>query len=159
MEGVDPIGVVAAVLRAGVGVVFVAAAMAKFAMGGDRLARLIDSYEVLPPRLVRGLALVLPAAELTVGSLLVLGAWTRPAAALAIALLSVFSAAMAVAIRRGRTDGCGCFGRALAQRLRWRLVARNTALAAVAAGVLIADGGFASLGTFLAQSQLGGGIR
>ena len=151
MQNVDLIEGATAILRAGVGVVFVAAALAKFAMGRERLVRLIDSYGLLPQLLVRGFAQALPPTELIVGALLLVGLWTRPAAALAIALLGLFSAAVALAIRRGRTDSCGCFGRALAQRLRWRLVVRNAVLAAGAAGVFVADGGLASLGTFLTR--------
>lgn len=159
MQDLGLIGTVATVLRVGVGAVFVAAAVAKFALGRERLARVIDSYGVFPRPLVLTASQILPSTELLVGSLLVVGLWTGAAAAVAIVLLTFFSIAMAVAIRRGRIDSCGCFGRAVAQRLRWRLVARNGALIVAAATVLLTDGGLTTIGTVLAQSASQGGIR
>lgn len=57
-------------------------------------------------------------------------------APMAAALLVLFAAAMAVNLRRGRTDiDCGCHQGAQKQTLRWVLVGRNLVLAA---GLLLA---------------------
>jgi len=50
----------------------------------------------------------------------------------AIALLSVFAAAMAINLKRGRSEiDCGCGHSLLKQNLSWVLVSRNAGLAAL----------------------------
>jgi phosphatidylglycerophosphate synthase len=74
--------------------------------------------------------MLLPIAELLIGSALLLG--NRPAAPLAaIVLLLVFAAAMAINIMRGRRHiDCGCGHAGLRQELGWAKVARNFGMAA-----------------------------
>jgi hypothetical protein len=63
----------------------------------------------------------------------------RASAALAlIAMLTLFTGAIAINLARGRTDiDCGCFGPALRQRLSWWLLLRNAALFALLAIALL----------------------
>lgn len=93
----------------------------------------VADYRVLPRAFNTAAAAALPAAE----ALLALGwltAGTRPAAALASALLlAAYGAAMAWNLRQGRdTIDCGCGGADGSQVIRWALVGRNLLLAAFA---------------------------
>ncbi len=115
-------------IRALVGLVFLTAAWGK---SRHRLEfqGVVANYRLLPDALALPFALALPPIEAVVGALLPVGLfspWTEGAAAL---LLALFAVAMAVNIRRGRTDiDCGCFQSALKQTLSWTLVARNAAM-------------------------------
>jgi uncharacterized membrane protein YphA (DoxX/SURF4 family) len=96
--------------RVVVGCIFVLAAVTKLTNPGSFAATLL-AYSVLPVAAVRPLALTLPWVELLVGGYLLVGLFTRAAAWGAIALLVVFSAAIAQALARGLSlDHCGCFG-------------------------------------------------
>ena len=82
-------------------------------------------------------AAVVPVAELVVAGLL-LPARTAPAgAAGALVLLTVFSIAIAINLARRRTPNCRCFGRLHSSPTGWQTVARNAALAALAAFALV----------------------
>jgi hypothetical protein len=117
--------------RVCVGLVFLLAAMQK-AAHWRLLPGVIANYRLLPAALAVPVAMVLPPLELAVG-LLLLSAQLRPFAELAaIVLLMLFAAAMAINLRRGRAAiDCGCGRPFLKQTLRWSLVTRNAALAAL----------------------------
>ncbi len=70
----------------------------------------VRAYEVLSPELVGPVATVLPLAELVLGTLLVVGAFTRWVALASAVLLAVLMAAVAQAWARGLSIDCGCFG-------------------------------------------------
>ncbi len=59
-------------------------------------------------------------------------------AAAAVALLSIFTVLLARSLRQGRKPTCFCFGSVSAAPISWLDVARNIALAAIAAVVLLA---------------------
>ena len=115
-------------IRALVGLVFLTAAWGKLRHRLE-FQGVVSNYRLLPDFLVIPFALALPPVEAAVGALLptgLLSPWTEGAAA---ALLALFAVAMAVNIRRGRTDiDCGCFQSTLKQTLSWTLVARNAVL-------------------------------
>jgi Methylamine utilisation protein MauE len=92
----------------------------------------VANYRLLPEGLILPVARALPVAEFVIGGAL-LTRWSAPGAEVAAAaLLAVFGLAMGVNILRGRPHiDCGCFQSTLKQTLRWRLVARNAALAAL----------------------------
>ena len=117
--------------RVCVGLVFVLAATQK-AQHWRIFSAVLANYRLLPRALVTPAAILLPPAEMLVG-LLLLSAQFMPFGALAaIALLAVFAAAMAVNLRRGRSEiDCGCGQSFLKQTLRWILVWRNAGLAAL----------------------------
>jgi len=73
---------------------------------------------------------LLPLAEMG-AAVLLLTPWRTTGAALAVALLLLYAAAMAWHRARGRRLDCGCGGEPLP--LSWALVLRNLALAALAA--------------------------
>ncbi len=137
------------------GLIFLVAAVAKL-RHRDVLPGVIANYRLLPDALVAPAAVALPVAELIVGAALLIG--SRPLAPLAgIALLLVFAGAMAINIRRGRTQiDCGCGLSALRQGLGWPLVARNLALAALLA--LRLPGGPGLAGSEMLVAAMSGGV-
>jgi uncharacterized membrane protein YphA (DoxX/SURF4 family) len=70
----------------------------------------VSAYDVLPDRLVRPVAAVLPWIEIGVAVLLVLGLFVRFAGIATAALAGTFILAMAQAKVRGLAIDCGCFG-------------------------------------------------
>lgn len=114
-----------------VGLVFVLAATNK-AQHWRIFSAVLANYRLLPRTLVAPVAILLPPVELMLG-LLLLSALLAPFAELAaIALLALFAAAMAINIRRGRTEiDCGCGQSILKQTLNRTLVWRNAGLMAL----------------------------
>lgn len=72
--------------------------------------RAVRAYQLLPESVVAPVAFGLPALEIAVGILLLLGVFVRAAAVASAVLLGVFVAAVASARARGLTIDCGCFG-------------------------------------------------
>ncbi len=70
----------------------------------------MGAYRLLPEVLVAPIAFGPPALEISVGLLLLTGAFVRAAAIAAAVLLTVFIAAVASAWARGLSIDCGCFG-------------------------------------------------
>jgi len=109
--------------------------------GGAKLADRVGTRRAVgdfgaPELLARPLAFLLPLVELAVAALL-LPATTAPAGAVgSLALLFLFSTAIAVNLARGRTPDCHCFGQLHSAPAGWTTLARNGLLAAVAGLVL-----------------------
>jgi hypothetical protein len=103
-------------------------------------AATIRNYRLLPDAAATVAAVVLPTAELaTAGALL--ARFSPHGAVAALALLALYSAAIAVNLGRGRRDiDCGCLGPGHRQPLSEWLLVRNGA-AALAAAVLLAPVG------------------
>ena len=112
-------------LRVLVALVFLTAAWGKVR---NQLAfqGVVANYRLLPDRLVKPFALLLPPLEALVGAALPLGPaspWPELAAAV---LLALFALAISINLLRGRRSiDCGCFQSAHKQTLRWTLVGRN----------------------------------
>lgn len=70
----------------------------------------VRAYQLLPWQLAHSYALVLPAVELLIGILLILGIVTRSAAVAAALGLSSFLVGITAAWARGLNIDCGCFG-------------------------------------------------
>ena len=112
--------------------VFLSAALGKVR---HRLAfqGVVTNYRLLPSIAVPGFAWLLPLLEAAAAVALLFAAAPWPEA-IAATLLILFSAAMAINIRRGRRHiDCGCFQSSLKQTLSWILVARNAGLAVLLA--------------------------
>jgi peroxiredoxin len=126
--------------------VFAVAAVAKLAdrEGSRRAARDFGA----PARLASVVVLLLPFTELAIAAGLLFAGSTRVAAACAAALLTGFAIAVAVALLRGRTPDCHCFGRLHSRPAGWPVVARNLGLAALA--VLVVSWPATSIGLFAA---------
>ena len=67
-------------------------------------------YQMLPAGLVNLAAIYLPWIELMAAAAILLPAWRRPAAAILLAMLGIFTAAIAINMARGLNISCGCFG-------------------------------------------------
>jgi uncharacterized membrane protein len=98
----------------------------------------VTNYRLIPEWLATPFAWVAPVVECAAALGLLLTPIRASAALVLIAMLGVFTGAIAINLARGRTDiDCGCFGPALRQRLSWWLLLRNGALFALLAIALM----------------------
>lgn len=112
----------------GVGLIFLFAGLSKL-RHRKLLPGVIANYRIVPDAAVPVVATLLPVAELALSALLIVGE-RHVAPLVGIALLLAFAWAMAVNIRRGRTNiDCGCGSPHLRQTLGKGLVYRNFTLA------------------------------
>jgi uncharacterized membrane protein YphA (DoxX/SURF4 family) len=102
------------------------------------LAASIAAFRLLPAALVGPLALALPYLELLLGAYLVIGLFTRVAAALAAFEFLIYAVVIASAVIRRIPAGCGCFGPNDTATADWPHVVFDLALAAT--GCLVAYG-------------------
>lgn len=122
----------AQVLLAGV---FAVAGIAKLRdLAGSR--RAVAEFGV-PAKLAPGIGTALPVAELAVTAVLILHPTTRWGALAALLLLLAFIAGIATAMSRGRAPDCNCFGQLHSAPAGRSTLARNAALAALAAVVVV----------------------
>src|SRR5262249_56730814 len=92
------------------------------------------------------LGTVLPFLELAIAVALLPTGTARWAAAAAFVLLVAFSVAIAVNLARGRRPECNCFGAVHSAPIGAATLARNAALALVAAWVAVAGPGASAVG-------------
>jgi hypothetical protein len=85
-------------------------------------------YRVLPPRLGRVYARLLPPLELLLALLLLSGTSVRLAAIGQSVLLLSFLVAVSINLARGRTLDCHCFGKARRRPIGWGLLLQDGAL-------------------------------
>ena len=117
--------------RVAIGVVFVAAALAKIGDAGAFAAQ-IHNYRLLPVAVENLVAILLPWVELIAGLALVLGMQARPGAVLTAVMMVVFTAAVGQAVARGLDFECGCFGTADATRVGGMKLLENLVLTGAA---------------------------
>jgi len=111
-------GVLLALGRVALGLIFVYAAYAKLHFDGAWhlgdyhffFAMAIDSYKMLPLGLVVVMAWVLPWFELAIGGLMIVGIGLRWTGLVTSGLLLMFIGAMTRAKLLGLEINCGCFG-------------------------------------------------
>ncbi|HUF50874.1 MAG TPA: MauE/DoxX family redox-associated membrane protein [Longimicrobiales bacterium] len=130
------IGDLLVVSRAGLAGVFLVAGAAKLTDPAASRRALSDygfSASVIGPA-----AILLPAAEIVTGALLLTGPLVGAGALAALALLLVFTTAMATAVARGREGDCQCFGRLAAAPAAFTALVRNVLLTVLAAFVVVA---------------------
>lgn len=125
--------------------VFGAAAFMKARDGARLRAGLVDFG--VPAAVAGPGGALLVAAEGATALGLLWGPAAGFAAAAAVALLFVFTAAIVVNLVRGRAPACNCFGQLHVAPIGWSTVARNVALGAIAVALLVfrSDGGTADL--------------
>jgi len=126
--------------------VFVVAAVTKL-LDREGTRQAVQEFGA-PAALAAPLAVVLPLCELAVATLLLPTATAVAGAAGALALLTLFSAVIAVNLARGRKPACHCFGQLGSAPAGGAALARNGALAAVAAFVLATSLAESGMGTF-----------
>ena len=101
----------------------------------------VRAYELLPGSLVEPVGTTLPAVELVVGLALVVGAFTRGAAAVSALLFAAFIIGIASVWARGIEIDCGCFGgggpkKDAASSYPWE-IARDVALLAASCYLVV----------------------
>ncbi len=104
---------------------------------GSRAA--LEGFGV-PARFTGALGLAVPVTELVLAGLLVFGATAAVGAAGAIALMAVFCAGIAAALRRGEQPDCHCFGALHSAPAGPRTLLRNAGLAGVGVVALVPAG-------------------
>lgn len=114
--------------------VFAAAGVAKLADRDGSRQAIVDFG--VPAALVGPLGVFLPLAELAVAAALVPTTTAWWGAVGALALLSLFAAAIGANLARGRKPECRCFGQLHSAPAGWSTLARNAILAAPAAFVV-----------------------
>ncbi len=131
----DP--VIETMLRTSLALLFASAALHKLREPAP-FARTLADYRVLPEPSVPIAAAALVIAELGLAIALLLPAARTPALLAALGLLSLYSAAIALNLARGRRHiDCGCAGPAARQSLSGGLVLRNAILIAAAGACLL----------------------
>ncbi len=104
------IRLIALVLRIALGAVFVYAAWVKLREPWELFALAINSYQILPLKMVQFVARTLPWFEMAIGIMLIAGRGLRIAAVATSGLLLVFFALIVRAYAKGMEINCGCFG-------------------------------------------------
>lgn len=117
--------------RVAIGVVFIAAALAKIGDAASFAAQ-IHNYRLLPVAAENLIAILLPWVELIAGLALVLGVQARPGAVITAVMMVVFTAAVGQAVARGLDFECGCFGTADATRVGGMKLLENLVLTGAA---------------------------
>jgi thiol-disulfide isomerase/thioredoxin len=105
---------VAVLISIAVGLVMLAAAVAKLA-NLPRFAVQLITYELMPEAWTPRVAFLVAYFELLLGAALLFRAYPRPALATATALVGVFLFAVAWGWVRGCLEECGCFGEMLSR--------------------------------------------
>jgi len=134
-----------ALLRVGLGAIFVMAAWPKLADPGA-FATAVSNYRMLPVPAERVLALVLPPLELLAGVALIVGVLDAGASVVVLGLLVVFTGAIGTALARGLDISCGCFETEGGSKVGLGKVAENLALIAAAVWVWRGDRSWLALG-------------
>ena len=105
----------------------------------------LANYQLAPAWLEKPLAYLLPIIECAAAAGLLMTSTRALAGATLLALLTIFTGAIAINLARGRTNiDCGCFGPALRQELSGWLPLRNLFLMILAAVVILPERGRAT---------------
>ena len=107
-----------------------------------------------PEAIAPALSLVLPIAELTIATGLLLAGTAGASALAALLLLGLFVAAISINLARGHTHDCHCFGQLYSRPLDWTTLARNLVFALGAGIVLWQTQAQASPSVFNTLAQL-----
>jgi len=98
----------------------------------------LANYQLAPPWMEKSLAYVLPIIECAAAVGLLTTSTRAAAGASLLALLTIFTVAIAINLARGRTNfDCGCFGPALRQEISGWLLLRNLFLMILALAVML----------------------
>jgi len=138
------------VLRLLLGAIFVFSASDKV-LDPEKFAIAVRGYKLLPVAFSNLFALVLAWAELLSGILLILGIYTRQAAAAVLLMLVMFIGAIATTIIRGLVIDCGCFSNEGGSQTGYLLILRNLFLITVCLIVMRFDNGFFGLSQFVSR--------
>ena len=115
----------------------------------------IATYQILPTVLINPMALVLPFIEAFAGVLLFIGFYTRGASLLICGMMTIFTAAVSIALAHGLDMSCGCFASkgAAEDPISWKTIVRDTCWLVLSIYVLIFDDGRIGLDGLLRKRQ------
>jgi uncharacterized membrane protein YphA (DoxX/SURF4 family) len=114
-------------LSTALGVIFLASAVPKLRHPKGFILAVLE-YRVLPPRLSRFYARLVPPLESLVALLLISGTSVRSAAAVLLPMLLSFMVAVGINLARGRNLDCHCFGKATRRPIGWSLLLQDGVL-------------------------------
>ncbi len=112
---------------------------------------LVTKMDLFPIGWVGPLSAALPGIEVVVGLALLLGFWTREAAAASALLFFLFAVVMGVLLWKGTVDRCGCFGADDAITVSSAHLAANVAGALVLFALAHAAPGFLAVDRLLGR--------
>lgn len=135
-------------LRLVVGATFIYASYDKI-LHPHQFGIAVRAYQVVPLNLSNFVALAVAWSEMIAGVLLILGAFTRQAAATLALLLIVFVTAILIVMVKGLVIDCGCFSPTGGSTVGPFLLIRNLLLLLACVLVMCYDRGFLSLGRLL----------
>ena len=138
--------------RVGLGGIFIFSGIAKMPYL-DRFAWSVNEYGILPHSLADAYAYSLPALEVALGILLLVGLFSRFSAFISIFVVLSFIIANSVALAQGDTiPYCGCFGDVRPLLIRHNLsLGIDFVLLAMAFQILFHRRDFLALGPWLSQ--------
>jgi hypothetical protein len=114
------------------GVIFIFSAIPKLRHPNGFILVVLE-YRILPPRLGRVFARLVPQLELFAALLLLSGIAVRLAGALTSLLLLSFIVAISINIARGRNLDCHCFGKETRRQIGWNTLVQDGALLGLSA--------------------------
>jgi len=91
----------------------------------EAFQRAIQQLDLVPSSLVFPVMVVIVQCEIWLGLALIVGFRTRIVAAILAGLVSLFIIAIAVALLRGTTGDCGCFGSFASEKMGPGLIVRD----------------------------------
>lgn len=103
-------------LRVALGSIFIFSAVMKI-IDTTYFVKSLENYKLLPVESLNIFALVIPCLELIIGILLLLGIFVKEGALIGSIMMTVFIAAILIALERGLDIECGCFGTADGSRV------------------------------------------
>ena len=140
------------VCRLAVAGLFLFAAYQKLFESADapqKFALAINSFKILPEHLVHLATGAIPWIEVICGVLLILGLWTRAAAAVLGIMLVAFTIGVASVLLRDMSVTCGCFGKfsliCQHDKMTWCKIGENAIILTPTLLVAIFGGGFLTL--------------
>jgi len=113
--------------RVTLGLIFIVASIEKIALP-DIFAANINAYGIIPFPMINIFALLLPWIELLCGVYLLAGVKVRSASLVISSMLVVFIVAILIAMAKGLTIDCGCFGSAHATPVGWPKVIEDVGM-------------------------------
>ncbi|UCC59475.1 MAG: DoxX family membrane protein [Dehalococcoidia bacterium] len=139
------------VFRLAVGIIFIVSSVGKLSEGSAFVDD-VTKYQLLTNTMAEAYATALPWVEIIMGSLLILGLFSRVAAGIGVLTSLSFIIANGVVLHRGLNLTCGCFGDMAALQTREAIII-ECVLMIMAVQIMVRKGDFLSLDSVLFRRQ------
>ena len=139
------------IFRLAVGIIFIVSSVGKLSEGSAFVDD-VTKYQLLTNNLAEVYATALPWVEIIMGSLLILGLFSRVAAGIGVLTSLSFVIANGVVLHRGLNLACGCFGDMATMQTREAIIIESVLLI-MAIQILIRKGDFLSLDSVLFRKR------